>query len=37
LAPVSDVVAATIYLAAAESDYVTGHTLYVDGGWQHAK
>jgi 2-deoxy-D-gluconate 3-dehydrogenase len=37
LAQVSDVVAATIYLAGAESDFVTGHTLYVDGGWQHAK
>ncbi|MEX0698800.1 MAG: SDR family oxidoreductase [Acidimicrobiia bacterium] len=37
LAEVEDVVAATLFLASKESDFVTGHTLYVDGGWQHAK
>jgi NAD(P)-dependent dehydrogenase (short-subunit alcohol dehydrogenase family) len=28
-----DVAAAVLYLAAPVSDYVTGHTLMVDGGW----
>lgn len=28
-----DVAAAVLYLAAPASDYVTGHTLMVDGGW----
>lgn len=28
-----DVSPAAAYLASEESDYVTGHTLYVDGGW----
>jgi len=29
---VEDVVGAAIFLASAESDYVTGATLYIDGG-----
>ncbi len=33
LATTEDLVNATIYLASAASDFVTGHTLFVDGGW----
>ena len=29
----SDLVGAALFLAAPASDFVTGHTLYVDGGW----
>ena len=29
----SDLVGAAIFLACAASDFVTGHTLFVDGGW----
>jgi glucose 1-dehydrogenase len=32
LGETEDCVAATVYLASQESDYVTGATLYVDGG-----
>jgi 2-deoxy-D-gluconate 3-dehydrogenase len=37
LADVADVVEAVAYLASPESDFVTGHSLYVDGGWRFAK
>lgn len=33
LATGEDLVGAAIYLACAASDFVTGHTLFVDGGW----
>jgi len=33
LATAEDLTAATLYLASAASDFVTGHTLFVDGGW----
>ncbi len=33
LAAPEDLVSATIYLSSAASDFVTGHTLFVDGGW----
>ncbi len=29
----SDLVGAAVFLASAASDFVTGHTLFVDGGW----
>jgi 2-deoxy-D-gluconate 3-dehydrogenase len=37
LAEVRDVVDAVVYLASDAADFVTGHTLYVDGGWRFAK
>ena len=33
LAATDDLVTAAIYLASPASDFVTGHTLFVDGGW----
>ncbi|MEJ0070753.1 MAG: SDR family oxidoreductase [Pseudomonadota bacterium] len=33
LATQEDLVDAAIYLSSAASDFVTGHTLFVDGGW----
>ncbi len=33
LGTTNDLVGAAIYLASAASDFVTGHTLFVDGGW----
>ena len=37
LGTVLDVADAALFLASPESDFITGHTLYVDGGFQHAK
>ena len=33
LATPEDLVSAAVYLASPASDFVTGHTLFVDGGW----
>jgi 2-deoxy-D-gluconate 3-dehydrogenase len=33
LATPEDLVGAAVYLSSAASDFVTGHTLFVDGGW----
>jgi 2-deoxy-D-gluconate 3-dehydrogenase len=32
----SDLVGAALFLAAPSSDFITGHTLLVDGGWHAA-
>lgn len=37
IAEVEDVTNASMFLASSESDFITGQTLYVDGGWQYAK
>jgi NAD(P)-dependent dehydrogenase (short-subunit alcohol dehydrogenase family) len=37
LATPEDVVGAALFLSSPLSDFVTGHTLYVDGGWHHSK
>jgi NAD(P)-dependent dehydrogenase (short-subunit alcohol dehydrogenase family) len=33
LATTNDLLGAAIFLASSASDFVTGHTLFVDGGW----
>jgi NAD(P)-dependent dehydrogenase (short-subunit alcohol dehydrogenase family) len=33
LATPDDLICATIYLASAASDFITGQTIFVDGGW----
>lgn len=33
LATPEDLIGAAVYLSSAASDFVTGHTLFVDGGW----
>jgi 2-deoxy-D-gluconate 3-dehydrogenase len=35
-AEASDLVGAAVFLASPASDFVTGHTLFVDGGWRTA-
>lgn len=37
IAEPSDVVAAIVFLAGTDSDFITGHTLDVDGGWRFSK
>lgn len=37
IAEPADVVGAALFLAGPESDFVTGHTLFVDGGWHLSK
>lgn len=37
LARPEDVVGAALFLSGPESDFITGHTLYVDGGWRASK
>jgi NAD(P)-dependent dehydrogenase (short-subunit alcohol dehydrogenase family) len=37
LATPTDVVGAVLFLAGSGSDFVTGHTLFVDGGWRFAR
>lgn len=37
LATPEDVVGSALFLASPVSDFVTGHTLFVDGGWRAAK
>lgn len=37
LAEPYDLVGAALFLAAPTSDFVTGHTLFVDGGWRFSK
>lgn len=36
IAKPEDIIGAALYLASPASDYVTGHTLFVDGGWTAA-
>jgi NAD(P)-dependent dehydrogenase (short-subunit alcohol dehydrogenase family) len=37
IAEPADVTGAALFLAGPASDFVTGHTLFVDGGWHRAK
>ena len=32
----SDLIGAAVFLASTASDFITGHTLFVDGGWHAA-
>jgi 2-deoxy-D-gluconate 3-dehydrogenase len=32
----SDLVGAALFLASPASDFISGHTLFVDGGWHAA-
>jgi NAD(P)-dependent dehydrogenase (short-subunit alcohol dehydrogenase family) len=33
LGTIDDLVPAVVFLAGPESDFITGQTIYVDGGW----
>jgi NAD(P)-dependent dehydrogenase (short-subunit alcohol dehydrogenase family) len=37
IATVQDVVGSAVFLASGDSDFITGHTLFVDGGWHFAR
>ena len=37
IAETADMTGPALFLACPASDFITGQTLYVDGGWQYAK